>query len=370
MTGTPRLGVAAAVVDGELVSGDVRLDGDVVAAVGLPPAPGGGIAVPGLVDVQVNGYAGIDLLTAPADDWQVAARAMARHGVTSFVANLITAPAEQTTSALRAATEAVSSPGDGAARCLGAHLEGPFLAAGRRGTHPLQHLRDPDRAALQPLLDAGPVVSITIAPELPGAVEVITWLCAAGVLVALGHSDATADEAHAGFDAGARTVTHVFNGMSAPTARAPGLAGVALARDDVVVQAILDGVHLAPETAAVVVSAARSRLVLVTDALSAAGAPDGDYRLGDVAISMVGGVARNADGALAGSVTSLVATLRLAMTAGLRLEEAAVAASTRPAVLLGRTDLGRLRPGDRADVTVLDDALDVTACFVGGVGAR
>jgi N-acetylglucosamine-6-phosphate deacetylase len=365
-----RLGVAAALVAGELVPGDVRLDGDIVAAVGLPPAPGGGLAVPGLVDLQVNGYAGVDLLTSPADEWHRAAQGMARDGVTSFVANLITSPPSLTAEALAVAGSVVRAPRRGTARCLGAHLEGPFLAPRRRGTHPVQHLREPDRKHLEPLLDQGPVVAVTIAPELPKAIGVISWLSRAGVLVSLGHSDATADEAHAGFDAGARTVTHVFNGMSAMTSREPGLAGVALARDDVTVQAILDGAHLAAETAGVVVAAARSRLVLVTDALSAAGAPDGEYRLGDVHISMVEGVARNADGALAGSVATLVRAVRNAVETGLTLEEAVVAASSRPAALLGRTDLGSIRPGDRADVTVLDDALEVTASFVAGVGVE
>jgi N-acetylglucosamine-6-phosphate deacetylase len=303
-------------------------------------------------------------------DWQAAAIAMAHDGVTSFVANLITAPPEVTADALRTAARAVTSGAGGRARCLGAHLEGPFLAPRRRGTHPLAQLRAPDRAFLAPLLEAGPVVEVTLAPELSGAIGVITWLSAAGVLVSLGHSDATAEQAAAGFNAGARTVTHVFNGMSGLTSRAPGLAGVALARDDVTVQAIFDGVHLAAETSAVVVTAARTRLVLVTDALSAARAPDGDYRLGDVRISMVGGVARNLDGGLAGSVSSLAGTLRHGVAAGLSLEEVVAAASTRPAALLGRGDLGALRPGDRADVTVLDDALDVTACFIDGVPAR
>jgi N-acetylglucosamine-6-phosphate deacetylase len=165
-------------------------------------------------------------------------------------------------------------------------------------------------------------------------------------------------------------VTHVFNGMSGMTSRSPGLAGVALARDDVTVQAILDGVHLSPETAAVVVAAARNRLVLVTDAMAAAGAGDGSYRLGDLAISVVGGVARNLDGGLAGSVATLADVLPNAVAAGLSVEEAVSAASTRPAWLLGRRDLGALRPGERADVTVLDDALEVTACFVGGLPAR
>lgn len=360
------LGVSAALVDSELVPGDVALEDGVVAAVGLPVGSGG-LAVPGYVDLQVNGYAGVDFLTSDAEAWAVAARAMARDGVTAYVANLITSPVDLITRSVQVGGEVVAEGEPGAARCLGVHLEGPFLAPRRRGTHPLRHLREPDRSLLEPVLAAGPVVGVTIAPELPRAVGLIAWLSSIGVLVSLGHSDATAEQAHDGFDAGARAVTHVFNGMSQPTSRAPGLTGVALARDDVAVQMICDGVHLAPETAALVVAAAGSRFVLVTDALSAAGAPDGRYRLGDVEVTKADGQARNDDGGLAGSVLSMPGAVRNAIAAGATIEEAVAAATTRPAALLGRSDLGRLRPGDRADVAVLDDSLEVAATYVAGV---
>jgi N-acetylglucosamine-6-phosphate deacetylase len=193
---------------------------------------------------------------------------------------------------------------------------------------------------------------------------------ASGVLVALGHSDATADAANAGFDAGARTVTHVFNAMNGLTSRAPGLAGTALARADVAVQAILDGHHLSAETAAVVVAAAGRRLVLVSDALAAAGAPDGKYRLGDVDVTKVGDEARHAGGGLAGSVSPLISCVRRAVDAGATVEHALAAASSRPAQLIGRTDLGLLRPGDRADVVVLDDTLTVSSAYVAGALAE
>jgi N-acetylglucosamine-6-phosphate deacetylase len=370
-----RLGVAAALVDGSFVAGDVRLEGGLVAAVGLPPAAGGGLAAPGLVDLQVNGYAGVDFLTSEAPAWHTAERALARAGVTAYVANLITARSDATAAALRTTAGLVAGAaggahGRGGSRCLGAHLEGPFLSSARRGTHPEQHLRLPSRELLEPLLATGPVVGVTIAPELPGAIEVIGWVSASGVLVALGHSDATADAANAGFDAGARTVTHVFNAMNGLTSRAPGLAGTALARADVAVQAILDGQHLSAETAAVVVAAAGRRLVLVSDALAAAGAPDGTYRLGDVDVTKVGDEARHAGGGLAGSVSPLISCVRRAVDAGATVEHALAAASSRPAQLIGRTDLGLLRPGDRADVVVLDDTLTVSSAYVAGALAE
>lgn len=360
-----RLGVAGALVDGSLVRGDVGVEDGVVAAVGLA-GDGTGTAVPGLVDLQVNGYAGVDFLTAPAGEWPVAARAMARDGVTAFVANLITSPPAMLTHSVQVAGVVAASPAAGAARLLGAHLEGPFLSPARRGTHPAEHLRAPEVSWLERVVDVGPVVGVTIAPELTGALDVVRWLRARGVLVSLGHSGATAAESHAGFDAGARTVTHVFNGMSQPTSREAGLAGVALTRPEVAVQLICDGVHLAVEIVALVVSAARSRFVLVTDALSAAGAPDGRYRMGEVDIVMVGGRAHNAAEGLAGSVSSLAGGLRCAVEAGATVEDAVAAATTRPADLLGREDAGRLRPGVRADIAVLDDALSVTSTYVAG----
>jgi N-acetylglucosamine-6-phosphate deacetylase len=361
-----RLGVARALVDGELVPGDVRVEDGRVAEVGLATGRGVGTAVPGMVDLQVNGYAGVDFLTAPPEQWLHAARAMARDGVTSFVANLITSPAPMVEAAVGAAGRVAEADEPATARCLGAHLEGPFLSPARRGTHPVEHLRDPDLEHVGRLVDTGPVVGLTIAPELPGALDVIAALRRQGLLVALGHSDADAERAHAGFDAGATTVTHVFNGMSQPTSRAPGLTGVALARPDVAVQMICDGVHLAPETAALVLRAAPSRFVLVTDALSAAAAPDGTYRLGDVPVTRTAGAARNARGGLAGSVLRLADALAAAVSAGARLEDALAAVSSRPADLLGRPDLGRLRPGLRGDVVVLDDALTVVAVHVAG----
>ncbi len=355
-----------AVVEGVLVPGDVGVEDGVVAAVGLATSGGRGTAVPGLVDLQVNGYAGVDFLTAPAEEWAVAARAMARDGVTSFVANLITAPEDASARALRVAAEVAGAGQPGAARCLGAHLEGPFLSPARNGTHPPAHLREPDLPLVQRLIAAGPVVGLTLAPELAGALDLVTWLSARGILVALGHSDADSVAAQAGFDAGARTVTHVFNGMTAPTSREPGLAGVALARRDVAVQMICDLVHLAPETAALVIAAARSRFVLVTDAMCGASAPDGRYRLGDVGVTVADGVARNEAGGLAGSVLRLHRAVRLAQDAGAGFADAVAAATSRPADLLGRHDLGRLHPGSQADIAVLDDEGDVLATFVGG----
>lgn len=359
-----RLGVAAAIVDGALVPGDVAVVDGRVAEVGLPPGRRG-LAVPGLVDLQVNGYAGVDFLSADVEAWSGAAAAMARDGVTAYVANLITSPESLTQQGLLTAAK-VQAEGSGA-RLLGAHLEGPFLAPAKAGTHPKAHLRTPDVALVQRLLAAGPVVGITVAPELPGALELIASLRRQGILVSLGHSEATAEQANAGFDGGATTVTHIFNAMNTPTARAAGLAGVALGRQDIAVQLICDGVHLSEDVARLVVTCAPGRFVLVTDALAAAGAPEGDYLLGEVPISSHGGSARRSDGTLAGSVLTMLGALKNVVAAGASVEYAVAAATTRPAALLGRHDLGRLQPGDPADIVVLDDSLDLLQTYRAGV---
>src|SRR5205823_13265266 len=179
-------------------------------------------------------------------------------------------------------------------RILGVHLEGPFLSAKRLGTHLSSARRDPDVALLDLLLDGGPVRLMTLAAELPGADALIDRLLERGVIVSLGHSDATAAQANAAFDRGARMITHIFNAMRPFRHRDPGIAGAALARDDVIVQIIVDGVHLAPEMARIVWRAATGRLALVTDAFAGAGTgvSDGSYSLGSLAVTLRAGVVR------------------------------------------------------------------------------
>jgi N-acetylglucosamine-6-phosphate deacetylase len=184
-------------------------------------------------------------------------------------------------------------------------------------------------------------------------------------VVALGHSNATAAEAHAGFDRGARTVTHLFNAMRPFGHRDPGLAGVALAREDVVVQLILDGHHVADEVAQIVWRAAGGRLALVTDAIEAAGIGDGRYRLGSVDVVVKDGAVRRPDGVLAGSVVTMLESVRKLHELGAPLAQAVAAASTVPARVTGR-ELGRLEPGGPADVLILDDRLELRGVFVAG----
>ncbi len=251
-------------------------------------------------------------------------------------------------------------------RILGMHLEGPFLSPSRLGTHQASARRDPDPALLDRLLDAGPVRLMTLAPELDGAGELIDRLLERGVAVSLGHSDATAAQANAAFDRGACAVTHLFNAMRPFLHRDPGIVGAALARDDVFVSIILDGIHLAPETARVAWRAASGRLALITDAITAAGVADGEYSFGNFDVLVHEGTVRGPDGVLAGSVLTMVEAMRNLHELGAPLEEAVAAATSTPARVLGEPDLGRLAVGLPADVVVLDDRLDIERVLVGG----
>jgi N-acetylglucosamine-6-phosphate deacetylase len=355
-----RLGVEAAVVDGALVRGDVDVADGRIAAVGLP-GQGAGIAVPGFVDLQVNGFAGVDFMRADAAEYRRAGDALLETGVTAFQPTLITASEEDLLAAIAEVPLDFAQP-----RILGVHLEGPFLSPHRLGTHPAAFRRDPDLALARRLLASGRVGYMTLAPELPGALELVEALHAHGVVVSLGHSDATADEAAAAFALGVRTVTHLFNAMRPFGHRDPGIAGAALARPDVVVQLILDGHHVAPETVRIVWAAAGGRVALVTDAMAAAGAGDGAFRLGDVDVSVENGVARSAGGALAGSSLTMVEAVRNLHAAGVPVADAVAAATEVPARAARRDDVGSIRPGSPADVVVLDDALEIRSVLVAG----
>jgi N-acetylglucosamine-6-phosphate deacetylase len=351
------LGVDACLLDGRLVPGDVTVIDGRVTAVGSSPAGTGLVAAPGLVDLQVNGFAGVDLLSADADAVAHAARALQATGVTAWQPTLITADPEDTCRAARAVAEARTAaarrPGHGAT-ITGIHLEGPFLAERRLGTHPAAHRRDPDLGLLRRLLAAGPVRYVTLAPEVPGAAGLITHLLERDIVVAAGHSEASAAEAHLAFDAGVRTVTHLFNAMRRFSPREPGLPGAAMARPDVVVQCIVDGWHLAPDTVRLVWRATGGRFALVTDAIAAAGLGDGSSRIGEVEVTVADGAARRRDGTLAGSVLTMPEAVRNLVALGVPLAAALDAATAVPARVLGRDDLGRIEIGAPADLIVLD----------------
>ena len=357
-----RLGVAAAVVDGVLLRGDVEVADGRIAAVGLNGAGGSGTAIPGLVDLQVNGFGGVDFASADTAAYRRAGETLLECGVTAYQPTLITAPEDELVAALAEVPREPDGP-----RIVGAHLEGPFLSPLRLGAHPVAARREPDVGLLERLLDAGPVSEMTLAPELDGALELIDRLNERGVVVSCGHSDATAEQANRAFDRGAATVTHLFNAMRPLGHRDPGIAGAALAREDVIVQLILDGHHLAEETVRVVWRAAGGRIALVSDAVAAAGIGDGTFRLGSVDVEVRDGVVRRGDGVLAGSSLTVLDGVRYLHTLGASLSEAVDAATAVPARVVRRPDLGSLAPGAPADIVVLDDALELRTVLVGGV---
>jgi N-acetylglucosamine-6-phosphate deacetylase len=358
-----RLGVKAALVDGELLPGDVEIVDGRVSAVGLSGASGRGIAAPGLVDLQMNGYAGIDFSVATEDDWRTAREALLRDGVTAFQPTFVTAPLDDMRIALARMISVDPGP-----HVIGAHLEGPFLSPLRPGAHDPAALLAPDLGVLEELLAAGPVSQVTLAPELPGSLELIDALVTRGVTISCGHTEADAGAAHLAFDRGASAVTHLFNAMRRPEPRDPGIAYAALGSDEVFITLIVDGHHLADDAVRAAWRAAGQRVVLISDAVAAAAAPDGDYTLGGtVPIRSSGGVVRNEAGSLAGSTLSMLAAVRNSHALGIPLATVLAAATEAPARMARRPDLGRIAPGARADLVVLDDSLAITRVLLAGV---
>ena len=357
-----RLGVEAALVDGSLVTGDIEIVDGRIGRVGVSSPNGRGIASPGFLDLQVNGFGGVDFLEADAAGYRRAGEALLETGVTGYLPTLITTPEDELVAAMREIPIVAEGP-----RILGIHLEGPFISPRRLGTHPPSARRDPEPELLERLLAAGPVRIMTIAPELPGAGALIDALHRHGVTVSCGHSDATADQANAAFDRGVHTVTHLFNAMRPFEHRDPGIAGSALARDDVIVQIINDGVHLAPDTVGLVWQAAAGRVALVTDATAGAGVADGAYSLGSVEVVVRDGAVRGPSGVLAGSVLTMIDAVRNLHAIGVGLPDAIAAATSVPASVLGLPTLGRLERDLPADLVVLSDNLKIESVYVGGV---
>jgi N-acetylglucosamine-6-phosphate deacetylase len=359
-----RLGVHKCLVDGRLIEGDVVVDDGTISAVGVSPPGKTGTAVPGFVDVQVNGFAGADFAGCDVDGYRAAGTALAATGVTAYQPTYICLPPDAYAPALQVAAAAQRLAG--LPRLIGVHLEGPFLSPERIGAHDPANTALPDTDWARWAVTAGPVTYTTIAPELTGALDLIRFFADAGITVALGHSDADAATADAGFDAGARAVTHLFNAQRPWRHRDPGISGAALVRDAVTLTLILDGNHLAPETVTMIRRTAPGRIALITDAIAAAGQPPGTTMLGDREVTVQDGVARLPDGTLAGSVLTMDRAVREFIELGATPEEAIGAASEVPARLLSRPDLGVLQPGNPADLVVLDESMQVSRTMVGG----
>ncbi len=340
-----------------------------IAAVDLDPAEAGGpFVAPGFVDVHVHGRGGHDAM-GPEGALDGMARALLRHGVTSFLPTAVTAPlAELTAFAERVRHWIPGAPADGSGP-LGFNLEGPFINPARKGAQNAAYIRVPaevSTADLEPLVDGLRIT--TIAPEIPGALDLIRWLRARGVAASLGHSAATQDEGRAGYAAGARTTTHLFNGMTGVDHRAPGLAVAALLEDDAFVELVADGHHVTESVWPLILRAKPpDRLILVSDGVSFGGTSVRTGLLGGLACIIDGDRCVLADGGnLAGSVIALDTAVRNVARTGAGLPRAVAAATRGPLALLGVTDRGRLEPGLRADLVELGEDLAVQRVMRGG----
>jgi N-acetylglucosamine-6-phosphate deacetylase len=357
--------------------GYIEVEGGVITDVGAgrPPRPAdvvlpAGMLAPGFVDLQVNGYYGVEFQIPDADAWASVATRLPATGTTAFLPTMITAPVPELADAVRGAASFLPGLQRGA-RLLGVHLEGPFIAPVRRGAHNPAWITDPTPAAVAELIDAGAGVVrlVTLAPERPGALTAIGQLTAAGVLVAVGHSDATGTEVAAAAAAGARMVTHLFNAQRPLGQREPGVVGQALTDPRLTSGLILDLHHVTAPAAKIALAAAPGRIALVTDAAACAGMPPGEYLLGGQPITMPAGDGEppvRADGTLAGSALRMDRAVANAVSLGLPVPAALAAATRIPADLIGRPDLGRLASGAAADLVWLGPELSVHATWVGG----
>lgn len=363
---------------GETPDGWVLFDGDTITAVGSGEAPDaaeridleGARLTPGFVDMHGHGGGG-HAFDDGGEDLAAALATHRAHGVTRSVVSLVANPLAALRSSLAEIAEvAASDP-----LVLGTHLEGPFLAPGRRGAHHVDYLREPDLVDVQQLIDAahGTLRQITIAPELPGADDAIDALVAAGVRVAVGHTEADFETAARAFDRGASILTHAFNAMNGIHHREPGPVIAAMSDERVTLEVILDGYHVHDAIAALAFDEAPGRVALITDAMAAAGSADGDYRLGSLNVTVRDGLALlSGTETIAGSTLTLDAALRRAVdVVGLPWPDAVGAVTAVPARALGYGDrLGLLEPGYAADAVALDADGRVTGVWAAGARLR
>ena len=359
-----RIPARGAVIHGALVPGDVVVEDGRLSEIGLT-STGRGYVLPGLIDLQVNGYAGVDFNAATAEEFQSAFAALRRDGVFMVQPTIITDSTDVVVRQISLLGKLQRSPGPGAT-IVGVHAEGPFLSPHHRGVHRTEFLRDPDREIVSRFLAAGPLRTITVAPELPNAIPVVRWAAEQGIIVQVGHTGASASLTRAAFDAGAKAVTHLFNGMAQFKHRDPGVIGATLTREDIAIQMIADDIHLSREAATLALKAAEHRIMLVTDASSAAGAGDGVFTVGGFTVTVTEGVPRLPDGTLAGSTVTLLQQVRKLVENGWAIDAAVNLASRAPARFYGLAGQGELTVGGVADFVVANEAVDIERVIVAG----
>ncbi len=329
---------------------------------------GGDLILPGLIDLQVNGSHGHDVMSGSPGALGAISEKLAREGTTAWLPTAVTAPLERIEAVNAAVCATSQQPREREAAILGMHLEGPFISPLRLGAHPRLNLL-PRGEALERVLALGRLKIVTMAPELEGALDAIKMLTAAGTAVSIGHTDATMEQANAGISAGARMFTHLFNAMRPLNHRDPGVIAAALNSKAAIPAIIPDGVHVHPEVIRLVYATRRAfGMILTTDKVSLAGAqPGSSIPVAGTHARVVSGAARLGNGTIAGSIISMLDGVRMMVDRlGVSLGEAAVMASTNPARMLGAGDRGRLQPGARADMILLSPELELKAVFVAG----
>ena len=289
---------------------------------------------PKYIDLQVNGHGGIDLLTAKdTDEVRKVSRSLYNNGVIGYLPTIITSALSDAVRAIKLIEEVRKNPLPGEAKILGVHLEGPFISVEKRGVHPVEHIAKPDLNHLKALLSAGLIKIVTIAPELPGAIELIQYLVANNIVVSLGHTNANREEAIAGFNAGAKTVTHLFNAMPKPPL--DGTAQVAIERSDVAIQIIIDEVHVPNDLVKATLAKVSKRFIVTNDPIAAAGLGAGTFPFGGMEITVKAGEARRSDGTLAGGIGTLEQSMEIMDSIGIAESDALASVTTRPCELIG-----------------------------------
>jgi N-acetylglucosamine-6-phosphate deacetylase len=335
------------------------------------------VALPGFVDVHIHGAGGHDVMEGSAEALSTVARTVARHGTTSFVATTVTASPDDTCRSVEGIANYISQQyetDEARAEVLGLHFEGPFISAARPGVHPLEWIKLPSADLLEKFLKcaAGHAQILTIAPELLGAMPCIDAARKAGLVVAMGHTDATYEQARLGIAHGARHAVHVYNAMRPFTHRDSGVIGAVLTTPEVSAELIADGVHVDEAAMRLLLRAkGAERVILVSDGISATGMPDGKYALGKLEVTVSGGVCRNAEGKLAGSTLTLDRALRNIVALGTPLADAVRMVTLNPASLLGiEFKKGALRMGADADIVLLDESLHVKSVWTRGIAVN
>src|SRR5579863_3148082 len=338
---------------------------------------GGKTVVPGFVDLHIHGAGGRDVMEASRESLEIIAATVAAHGTTSLVATTVTASEKETQASVAGIAHFILNASQYPARelsaeILGIHFEGPFISPARRGVHPAKWIVPPSAELLAELLreSRGTAQILTLAPELPGALELISKARQAGLVVSLGHTDSTYEQAQAAIAAGASHAAHVFNAMRPFSHRGTGVIGAVLTSPKVSAELIADGIHVDEAAMKMLVELKTpERVILVSDGISATGKPDGKYQLGMFEVKVSGGVARNAEGKLAGSTLTLDRALRNIVALGVPLASALRMVTANPARQIGLGGRkGILAPGADADLVFLDDKLEISGVMTRGAG--